>query len=125
MDQKRVLIIDDDPQILKLMSFVLGSGQYHVLGASSGFEALAIVSENAPDLIFCDLTMPDMDGIETVRRIRSLPNGSSVPILMLTALSERSNMDDSLAAGATDYLTKPFSAKEILAKTASFFKSDR
>ncbi|WP_298860881.1 response regulator [uncultured Sulfitobacter sp.] len=113
----RILATDDDPIILELVSqFLITVGQHDVVTAKSASEALDLLSKNDPAYIECflnDIQMPQMDGIELARQIRKLPNHATSPIIMLTAMSEKRYIDDAFAAGASDYITKPFDMIEF------------
>ena len=113
---KRILVVDDDRNLRKIIQTNLELAGYDVTTASSGNEALRVLDAMQPDLIVLDVMMPLMDGYEVARRIRRHPSNTSVPIIMLTAKSE---VEDKLAgfdAGADDYMTKPFGPQELLAR---------
>ncbi len=118
MALRSILVVDDDPQISRLLRFILESAKYSVRTAANGQQALALLAEEKPQLIICDVAMPIMDGFETVQSVRANPDWNDVPILMLTALGELKDIDRALNAGANDYLGKPFSPKDMLAKIA-------
>ena len=108
-----ILVIDDEPQILRALRTILSARQFRVSTASRGEEGLALAVAGAPDLIILDMSLPDMDGLEVCRRLREW---SQVPIVVL---SVRENERDKVAAldhGADDYLTKPFGIEELLAR---------
>ncbi len=108
-----ILLIDDEPQILRALKTILGANRFRVVVASTGEEGLALAVAQPPDVIVLDLSLPDMDGIEVCQQIRQW---SSVPIIIL---SVRENEKDKVAAldnGADDYLTKPFGIEELLAR---------
>ncbi len=109
----RVLVIDDEPQILRAMRTILTAKQFEVTTASRGEEGLALAAANPPDVIVLDLSLPDMDGIQVCARLREW---TQIPIIVL---SVRDNERDKVAAldkGADDYLTKPFGIEELLAR---------
>lgn len=109
----RILIIDDEPQILRALKTILGARRFQVLQAKTAEEGLALAALQEPDVIVLDLSLPDMDGIQVCERIREW---SRVPIIIL---SVRDNERDKVAAldkGADDYLTKPFGIEELLAR---------
>ncbi len=113
MTAKRVLVVDDDVKLVELVKLYLNRDGYKVLEAHDGNEALRISRLNRPDLIVLDIMLPGIDGLEVCRTLR---NESEVPIIMLTA---RTTEDDRLAGldiGADDYVTKPFSPKELVAR---------
>lgn len=109
----RILLADDDPDISEIVGFVLRRHGFQVLTAANGVEALAVTRRERPDLVVLDVMMPRMDGYEVCRRIRM---SDTVPIIMLTAKDEEIDKVTGLDLGADDYLTKPFSHKELLAR---------
>jgi len=109
----RVLIVDDEPSILAAMAPLLQSRGYAVSTATTGHAALDAVDRHAIDLIVLDLGLPDLDGIEVCRRLRE---GRSTPIIVLSARQAEGDKVAALDAGADDYVTKPFSAEELLAR---------
>ncbi|MFB2531446.1 PleD family two-component system response regulator [Paracoccus sp. p3-h83] len=115
----RILAVDDDEIILQVLEAILQStGDFDFTAATGGPQALALI-ENAQtpfDCILLDIQMPDMDGIELCRRIRTLADYAETPILMVTAMSDRQYIDRAFQAGANDYITKPFEMKELLAR---------
>jgi len=108
-DPMRVLIVDDEPHILRSLGFVLKRAGIEVLEARSGAEALEVTRERRPDLIFLDIMMPELDGYEVCRRIKTDPELASTYIIMLTAKGQEADRQQGLAAGADEYMTKPFS----------------
>jgi CheY-like chemotaxis protein len=110
----RILVVDDSPFMVRLVTYMLESAGHVTLSAENGKAALDLMAKEVPDLIFLDTMMPEMDGLETLRAIRANPSTANVPVLMLTA---RTQEDDYLAAreaGANGYLTKPFNLAEVL-----------
>lgn len=116
MSEARVLLVDDDSQILAFVSRQLRNAAYTVDLARNGQEALDRAAESLPDLVVLDLTMPVMDGVQTILRLREW---TAVPIIVLSARSEEELKVRALDAGADDYLTKPFSLQELLARVRS------
>jgi two-component system, OmpR family, alkaline phosphatase synthesis response regulator PhoP len=114
-----VLIADDDPDILELVSLTLERDGYEVVRARNGEEALRLAAEREPHLAVLDLMMPGIDGCEVTRRLRAAENGRSLPILILTAFAEDRQAARALDAGADAYMKKPFSPRELLAKAGS------
>jgi two-component system phosphate regulon response regulator PhoB len=110
---KRILVVDDEPDILELVRFGLTQEGFSVETAATAAEGLASVSKRAPDLIVLDLMLPDMPGTEVCRTIRSIPESAQVPVIMLTARSEEVDRVVGFELGADDYVTKPFSAREL------------
>ncbi len=109
----RILVADDEPRYVWATKVNLEARGYEVITAMNGEEALALAVTESPDLIILDIRMPDMQGDEVCARIREFSN---VPIIMLTALADERNKVRGLDAGADDYVTKPFSAAELLAR---------
>ncbi len=110
----KVLIVDDEKEITRLIELELGYEGYQVEIAKSGKEALDQVEKFKPDLIILDWILPEIDGLEVIRRIRS--DGNEVPVIVLTGRSAVSDKVASLDSGADDYLTKPFATEELLAR---------
>ena len=113
MSAGKVLVIDDDPQIRRVMKVILTGERYEVVEARSGESALLKFREFLPDLVLLDLNMPGMGGLETCRSIR---DASDVPIIIVTVRREESEKVELLDAGADDYITKPFGKQEVLAR---------
>lgn len=112
-ENQNILAVDDEPQIVRVLKLTLSSHGYVVRIASDGLDALRIMENWMPDLVITDLRMPNMDGLELCRRIR---NESSIPILVLLAKGKETIKIEALDAGADDYVTKPFSVGELLAR---------
>ena len=108
-----VLVVEDDPPIRNLIAVTLKTHGYDYLTAPTGDAAIMQASSHNPDVVFLDLGLPDVDGIEVIRRIRTW---SDMPIIVISARSEDRDKIDALDAGADDYLTKPFSVEELLAR---------
>lgn len=108
-----VLIVDDEPQILRALKTILGSNRFRVLSATTGEQALALAAAEQPDVIILDLTLPDMDGIQVCRQIREW---TRTPIIVLSVRDGESDKVGALDKGADDYLTKPFNIQELLAR---------
>ena len=111
--QFRVLIVDDEPRILKFLNIKLRASGYEVITANSGQEALSQVQAQDPDLIVLDVLMPGMDGFETLKQIRAF---SSVPVIILSAREANIDKIKGLKLGADDYLAKPFNPDELVAR---------
>lgn len=108
-----VLVVDDEPNIVEVVSAYLRRELYTVVTASDGEEALRRINEHAPDLIVLDVMLPKLDGLEVCRRVRT---SSNTPIIMLTARGEETDKLVGLGIGADDYITKPFSPRELVAR---------
>ena len=113
IDNSKVLVVDDEPQITRVLRTVLTSQGYQVKTAAEGEAALSNFSEWRPELVITDLVMPHMDGVELCRRIRAISN---VPIIVLSVKGEERSKVDALDSGADDYVTKPFGIDELLAR---------
>jgi len=109
----RILIVDDEPNIIGAVAPLLRARGYDVLSAMSGRAALEAIDRDKPDLIVLDLGLPDIDGVEVCRRVRETLN---TPILVLSARAGERDKVSALDAGADDYVTKPFGAEELLAR---------
>jgi putative two-component system response regulator len=118
-DRPRVLVVDDDPRNAKLLEAQLLPMNYEVLKASSGPEALAMAQTAGVDLIFLDVMMPGMNGYEVCRRLKSMEPTRIVPVIMVTALEDLESKVKGIQAGADDFITKPASREELLARTRS------
>ncbi len=108
-----ILVVDDEPQITRVLRTSLGAQGYEIRAANDGETALEIVKDFAPDLVITDLSMPNMNGIELCRRLRQT---SQVPIIVLSVRGEERSKVEALDSGADDYVTKPFSTGELLAR---------
>lgn len=111
--QPHILVIDDEPQILRALRTVLTAKRFRVSTASRGEEGLSLAAAQPPDLIILDLSLPDMDGIEVCRQLRTW---SQVPIIVLSVRDREHDKVEALDHGADDYLTKPFGIEELLAR---------
>jgi len=115
----KILVVDDDPNVVKLVQLYLERDGHEVLTANGGVAGLEMVREELPDLIVLDLMMPRMDGMEVCRTIRA---ESSVPVIMLTAMVEEDDRLAGLDLGADDYVTKPFSPRELAARVRAVLR---
>ena len=115
----KILIVDDDPRLRELVRLALERAEYSVITAADGRLALIHAAREAPDLIILDVGMPEMDGVECCRRIRAT---SEVPILFLTARDDEIDRILGLEMGADDYVTKPFSPRELVARVRTILK---
>lgn len=117
-----ILVVDDDPDVVALIEYILEQKGYRVLTAFSGQEALRLAGLEPPDLMVVDLMMPGMDGVELCRRVRQDVRLRETPILVLTALSEEVHEIESLDAGADDYVTKPIAPKLFLSHVRALIR---
>ena len=113
MNKITVLVVEDDAPVRNLIVTTLKTHEYRYLTAANGAEALMLASSHNPDVVFLDLGLPDVDGIEVIKNIREWSN---MPIIVISARSEDEDKIEALDAGADDYLTKPFSVEELLAR---------
>ena len=112
--KRSVLVVDDEPNIVLSLEFLLKQAGYEVRVARTGEEAIKAVAEHVPDLIVLDVMMPSLDGYHVCESIRADPKLRAVRILMLTAKSREVEREKALALGADDYITKPFSTRELV-----------
>ncbi|MFC1976039.1 response regulator transcription factor [Chloroflexota bacterium] len=118
----RILIVDDDKQIVRLVRSYLEQAGYQVLTAYDGETALHTIRREQPDLVVLDLMLPDRDGWEITRLIRSEPSLANLPIIMLTARVEDTDKIVGLEVGADDYVTKPFNPREVVARVRAVLR---
>jgi two-component system KDP operon response regulator KdpE len=112
-EHRRILVVDDEPQITRVLRTSLSSQGYDIRVANDGETALEIMKDWCPDLVITDLSMPNMDGLELCRRLRA---GTKIPIVVLSVRGEERTKVQALDAGADDYVTKPFGIEELLAR---------
>ena len=120
---KKILAVDDEKNILRLVEANLQREGYEVVTAADGLEALRKVEEEHPDLIVLDVTMPGMDGFQVLETLRSKPETQDIPVIMLTAKAQESDVLKGWQSGADMYLTKPFSPSELIMFVKRIFKS--
>lgn len=118
----KILMVDDDRSVVELMAAVLGKQGFQFASARDGVEGLEKAKELNPDLIILDISMPRMDGLEVCRRLRAEPATQRIPVILFTALSDRSMRIKGLSAGANDFLTKPVDNTEILVRVGNLLK---
>src|SRR4030042_3485887 len=112
---EKILIVDDDLDTLRLVGLMLQHQGYRIVAASSGIQAIALCQGDKPDLVLLDIMMPEMDGYEVARKLRSDPTTSNIPIIMFTAKTQVDDKVEGFEAGADDYLTKPTQPRELFA----------
>jgi len=124
MQKYRILVVDDEPKMVRLVREILTAAGYEVLAACSGEQAIELVAQEQPDLVLLDILLSygSLDGYQTARRLREF---SDVPVIMLTARARESDLLEGFEAGADDYITKPFSAKELLARLQAVLRRAR
>ncbi len=116
----RILIVEDNPANLELMSYLLSAYGHKVLAAESGREGLQIAARENPDLIVCDVQLPDIDGFEVARWVKSHPQLRAIPLVAVTALAMVGDRDRVLAAGCDGYLSKPIDPEAFVRQMESF-----
>jgi DNA-binding response OmpR family regulator len=115
----RILVVDDEPAVSDLLAYNLRKAHYEVTVAADGREALRLANETAPDLILLDLMIPEVDGLDVCRELRK---SSNVPVIMITARGEEIDRVVGLELGADDYVTKPFSVRELMARVKAVLR---
>ena len=118
--RKKILVVEDDPDLVELLSFNLRGCGFTVSTASDGLDALKKARTILPDLILLDLMLPELDGFGVCEILRREPATASIPIIMVTAMSSQFARLAGLEAGANDYITKPFSPKQLIARVQAF-----
>jgi DNA-binding response OmpR family regulator len=108
-----ILVVDDDPKIVRVVEINLTQAGYQVRTAADGEEALAVVAKERPDLVLLDVMMPRLDGFETLKRLKADPASTDIPVVMLTARAQDEDVFEGYGAGAQWYLTKPFEPEEL------------
>lgn len=111
---EKMLIVDDNGDLRKILRITFGYGKYKVFEADNGEQALEIAARELPEIILLDIMMPGIDGVEVCRRIKSNPDLHSSFVIMLTALGQQKDRESALGAGADFYMTKPFSPNELI-----------
>ncbi|MDY6950712.1 MAG: response regulator [Thermodesulfobacteriota bacterium] len=117
---KKILIVDDEEKVRKLVEVTLSVGEFEILHASTGEEALAVARENKPDIVLLDIMMPgELDGFDVCRLLKEDPETEHIYVIMLTAKGQQSDKEKGLASGTNDYFVKPFSPVELMDKIDS------
>jgi|TARA_B100001964_G_scaffold199578_1_gene226008 two-component system phosphate regulon response regulator PhoB len=118
----RILIVEDEPPLVEMLRYNLESDGFKTLVATSGNEGLMSVKEEEPDLVLLDWMLPEMSGIDICRRLREDPASKAIPVIMLTARGEEGDKILGLDSGADDYMVKPFSPKELIARVRALLR---
>nr|WP_033825737.1 response regulator transcription factor [Kitasatospora sp. MBT63] len=118
----RILVVDDDPTVAEVVTGYLHRAGYRVDRAADGHQALAAAAEHRPDLVVLDLMLPGLDGLEVCRRLRATEAGADLPVVMLTAKGDEADRILGLELGADDYVTKPFSPRELVLRIQSVLR---
>lgn len=122
MSKKKIVVVEDEPDILEVLSYNLRREGFEVHAAATGTIGLSLIRREKPDLILLDLMLPGMDGLEICRQLRSDEATSESLIIMVTAKGEESDIVLGLGAGADDYISKPFSPKELVARVKAVLR---
>lgn len=122
MAEEKILVVDDEEHILELLRFNLSNSGYKVFSATNGIDAIKIAKSEVPNLILLDLMLPGMDGYDVCKEIRKDSSVSHIPIIMITAKGEELDKILGLELGADDYITKPFSVRELLARVKAVLR---
>ncbi|MCK6448562.1 MAG: response regulator [Planctomycetes bacterium] len=122
MKREHIVVIEDEPDILEVVQYNLSREGYKVTTAKTGDDGLARVRKENPDLVLLDLMLPGLDGIEVCRRLQADPVTAAIPVIMVTAKGEESDVVTGLSLGADDYITKPFSPKELVARVKAVLR---
>ena len=122
MPEERILVVDDEEDILELVRFNLAKEGYQVICATTGEKAVEITRSELPDLVVLDLMLPGMDGLEVAKFLKNDPDTQNIPIVMLTAKGEESDVVTGLELGADDYVTKPFSPRILVARVKAVLR---
>jgi two-component system alkaline phosphatase synthesis response regulator PhoP len=120
---KRILIVEDDPSVLRATSYILEKEGYQVLTAQNGLEGLKKAREDNPDLLILDVMLPGIDGFEICHSLRSEPETAGLPILMFSAKGQESDKATGLKVGADEYMTKPVDREVMLNKVAAWLSA--
>jgi phosphate regulon transcriptional regulator PhoB len=118
----RILIVDDEVDLLDLVEYNLQRADFRVFRAENGTDALRSVKENSPELILLDVMLPDFDGYQVLKRLREDDSARHIPVIMLTAKTAEEDLLEGFALGADDYVSKPFSPKELIARIRAVLK---
>jgi two-component system phosphate regulon response regulator PhoB len=121
----RVLIADDEPNQLELLSYNLGRSEFEVIRAEDGQQALEMIEDHRPDLVILDWMMPNMSGIDVCRTLRGRPETRLLPVILLSARGEEGDRTLGLDIGADDYISKPFSPRELISRVKALLRRSR
>ncbi len=125
MSRARILLVEDDRSLAELLTWNFEREEFEVEHTADGEEALLLARENPPDLVLLDWMIEGLSGIEVCRRLRRIPDTANVPIIMLTARGEEEDRVRGLETGADDYVTKPFSPRELVARVGAVLRRVR
>jgi len=119
---KSILVVEDQEDNRQILRDLLSTGDYELIEAENGQEAIDAVAKKIPDLILMDIQLPVMDGYEATRRIKANPDWKEIPIIVVTSYALSGDAEKARAAGCDDYVTKPYSPRQLLAKIREFLK---
>ena len=119
---KKILVVDDEPYIVRSLTYVLGKGGYECSIATDGEEALNQIKKNKPDLIFLDIMLPKVDGYEVCKQIKNNPDLKDIYVIMLSAKGQAAEKEKGFSVGADEYMTKPFSPTNITQRVKEIFE---
>jgi len=122
MQNKQIVVIEDEPDILEVLCYNLEREGYKVFESLDGSEGLALIKQKMPDLVLLDLMLPSMDGLEICRQLKANQRTQHIPIIMVTAKGEESDVVLGLGIGADDYIPKPFSPRELIARVKAIIR---
>lgn len=122
MSRRKIVVIEDEPDILEVLDYNLNREGFVVKTATNGEDGLRLATREAPDLVLLDLLLPGLDGIEVCRKLKMDPVTRGIPVIMVTAKGEESDVVLGLGVGADDYITKPFSPKELIARVRAVLR---
>lgn len=122
MSAEKIMVIEDEPDIVEVITYNLSREGFQVLSANDGEEGLDRTRDESPDLVLLDLMLPGLDGVELCRRLKSEPRTRRIPIIMVTAKGDESDVVLGLGVGADDYIKKPFSPKELVARVKAVLR---
>ena len=125
MSKENILIVEDDPETVKLVKFILEKNDYSTISAKDGKEGLRMARERKPDLIILDLMLPGMDGYRVCETLKAEPDTKDIPIIMLTALDTGPDFEKALEKKADWYITKPFEAQHLLKRVTYLIEKKR
>jgi len=114
MARKKILLVDDEEDIIKMNMLRLSESNYRVISANDGKEGIEKAEKEMPDLILLDVVMPSMDGLETLTRLKSNPRISHIPVIMLSGVGEKKALDKAMSSGAVDFIDKPFNGEMLM-----------
>lgn len=115
----KVMVVDDEPNIVLSLEFLMQQAGFQVVTAATGEEALELINQTAPNLVLLDISLPGISGFEVLQSLRQQADFKNLPIIMLTAHGREAEKEKGLALGADDYITKPFSTQELVEKVKS------